>query len=60
MFLTWQFSQQGPVAHWASFISLHVMGSQQGSFFAQSSKVPQSHSSPSSTMPLPQFLRTSS
>jgi len=58
--LTEQFSQQGPVAHSASLISLQVIGSQHGSFLLQSSKEPQSHSSPSSTIPFPQFLLTSS
>lgn len=53
---TWQFSQHGPLAHSASLTSLHVIGSQHGSRLLQSSNDPQSHSSPSSTIPFPQFL----
>lgn len=55
--VTWQFSQHGPLAHSASFTSLHVIGSQHGSRLLQSSNDPQSHSSPSSITPLPQFRR---
>lgn len=56
-YVTWQFSQHGPLAHSASFTSLHVIGSQHGSRLLQSSNDPQSHSSPSSIRPLPQFRR---
>lgn len=58
--LTRQLSQQGPEAHSASFFNLHVIGSQQMSCLLHSSNVPQSHSSPSSTIAFPQFLRISS
>lgn len=55
--LTLQLSQHNPAAHWASVFSLHVMLSQHGSF-SHSSLVPQSHSSSSSTILLPQFRRS--
>lgn len=58
--LTVQLLQQGPFAHWASFFSWQVMGSQQGSFFWHSSNPPQSHCSLSSTRPLPQCRFNSS
>lgn len=53
---TLQFLQQEPDAeHSASLTSLHVIGSQHGSFFWQLSNPPQSHSSFSSTILLPHF-----
>ena len=54
---TLQLSQQGPVEHSAWSRSLQVMWSQHGSRRAHSapSTVPQSQSSPSSTIPLPQL-----
>lgn len=55
--LTLQLSQHIPVAHSASDFSLHVMLSQHGSF-KHSSLVPQSHSSSSSTILLPQLRRS--
>lgn len=57
---TVQLLQQGPFAHCASFFSLQVMGSQQGSSFWHSSNEPQSHSSLSSTIRLPQCRFSSS
>lgn len=51
---TLQFSQHGPSAHCDSSFSLHVIGSQHGSL-RHSSVEPQSHSSSSSTILLPQF-----
>lgn len=53
---TLQLSQHSPDAHSASTLSLHVMPSQQRSF-SHSSKLPQSHSSSSSTILLPQLRR---
>lgn len=50
-------SQHSPDAHWASRFSLHVILSQHGSF-AHSSVVPQSHSSSSSMILLPQLRRS--
>lgn len=58
--LTVQLLQQGPLAHCASFFSLQVIGSQQGSTFWHSSNEPQSHSSLSSTILLPQCRFSSS
>lgn len=55
--LTLQLSQHNPAAHWASVFSLQVMLSQHGSC-SHSSLVPQSHSSSSSTILLPQFRRS--
>lgn len=55
--LTLQLSQHIPVAHCASDFSLHVILSQHGSV-KHSSLVPQSHSSSSSTILLPQFRRS--
>lgn len=55
--LTVQFWQHGPVAQIASCLSLQVIGSQHGSFLGQSSIVPQSHSSPSSTIKFPHDRR---
>lgn len=53
---TLQSLQQAPDAeHSDSLVSLHVIGSQHGSFFRQLSKPPQSHSSLSSTILLPHF-----
>lgn len=60
MLFTLQSSQHGPDAHSASAVNLQVMGSQQGSESWHSSIVPQSHSSPSSTTPLPQVRKSSS
>lgn len=57
--LTLQSLQQGPVAHWASVVSLQVIGSQQGSNSWHSSIDPQSHCSPSSITLLPHDLLTS-
>lgn len=57
--LTLQLSQHRPFAHSASLFSLHVIASQHGSL-SHSSKLPQSQSSSSSTILLPQFRRTSS
>lgn len=56
--LTLQLEQQAPAAHSASDFSLQVIPSQHGSAI-QSSKEPQSHSSSSSIILLPQFLLTS-
>lgn len=55
--LTVQLLQHGPVAQIASCLSLQVIGSQHGSFLGQSSIVPQSHSSPSSTIKFPHDRR---
>lgn len=54
---TLQLSQHNPDAHSASVFSLHVMLSQHRSF-SHSSLEPQSHSSSSSMILLPQFLRS--
>lgn len=56
---TLQLSQHKPLAHSASLFNLHVMASQHGSL-SHSSKLPQSHSSSSSMILLPQFRRISS
>ena len=55
-----QLTQHGPVEHSASTRSLHVIGSQQGSFVEHSVNDPQSHSSSSSIIPLPQDRKSSS
>ena len=47
-------SQHSPEAHWASCLKRHVIGSQQS--LLHSLMLPQSHSSPESTKPLPQLL----
>lgn len=57
--LTLQRSQHSPEAHWASTFSLHVIPSQQLSC-SHSSRLPQSHSSSSSMILLPQLRRISS
>ncbi|MPC28174.1 hypothetical protein E2C01_021368 [Portunus trituberculatus] len=48
-------SQQGPVAQSDSSLRRQVTGSQHGSMRSHSSLEPQSHCSPSSTRPLPQW-----
>lgn len=54
---TLQLLQHGPEAHSASVVSLQVIGSQQGSLSWHSSIVPQSQSSPSSTILFPHVRR---
>jgi hypothetical protein len=57
---TLQSLQHGPEAHSASDVNLHVIGSQHGSNSGHSSIVPQSQSSPSSTILFPHVRRKGS
>lgn len=57
---TLQLLQHGPEAHSASDVNLHVIGSQHGSNSGHSSIVPQSQSSPSSTILFPHVRRPGS
>jgi hypothetical protein len=57
---TLQWLQHGPEAHSASDVNLHVIGSQHGSKSGHSSIVPQSQSSPSSTILFPHVRGTRS